>query len=286
MNAVLDIAILILMAAIILVNWHRGFFKSVMGFVSLVIAFIVSNIYYKQLANYIADKYLYSFFQENILKRFASILVSKTNDFDMSKLLRDKPTEFVTILNNYGFNTEQVSDMLSSYNEAAASSANEALAGTAQAANEYVAQTIVNPVAYGVSCFIGFVLIFAACMLVLTLVCFIIDKIFKLPVLNTLNKLLGLVLGIVIAIISAFIFTASVNFVLPFAQSADISGGKDAEDIVADTLIFKHFYELNPFSTMNLELPEDIAGLIDDAISHIDTADGIEDETHPDIIVD
>jgi Colicin V production protein. len=52
---------------------------------------------------------------------------------------------------------------------------------------------------------ISFALIFAAAMLVLSIITWILDLIFKLPVLKAANTLLGLIFGVVCALVLAWL---------------------------------------------------------------------------------
>jgi hypothetical protein len=84
---------------------------------------------------------------------------------------------------------------------------------------------------------LGYVLVFAAAYLVLLIAGFIIEKVAELPVIRSVNKLLGLLLGLVCAVVYTFLFVLVTNAVIYFVVA---SGDQSATlDVINKTFIFK-----------------------------------------------
>ena len=67
-----------------------------------------------------------------------------------------------------------------------------------------VAQSLnIGNLSYTVKCGISMIIVYVASLIVCTILSFVLNMFFKLPVLKTANKLLGLVLGIVCALLFA-----------------------------------------------------------------------------------
>ncbi len=95
------------------------------------------------------------------------------------------------------------------------------------------------PLSDPVSTAVSYLLIFAASYVALTAVAFLIDKFFKLPVLNFANKLLGLGLGIICAYITLSVSSAVLSLLLSI--SAEQLFGQTAEQVRNSTYIYQYF---------------------------------------------
>ena len=236
MQAILDILIVVIFLSLTIMGWKRGLFKTVMSFASYIIAFIAANMFGPRLSAYISESYLAQSIQDGILKRFASILAKPVESMDINVLLKDKPSEFVQILKDFGFSPEDVSSMVAKKGEEAGA-----------AVNEYVAQNVAAPVVDALSGAIAFAAIFLGALIVLRLITFIVDKIVRLPVLNTINRVFGLILGIISGALLCYIFVVIVVIAMPYIQTSPLGTGTDSQKIIDGTLIFKQLYENNPF---------------------------------------
>ena len=96
-----------------------------------------------------------------------------------------------------------------------------------------------------VTTLIAYLLVFALTFLILTVVSFFLNKLFELPILKVINKLLGAVLGIVVAYVSLCFVSAALNLCLNYAGEQLF--GQTNQEIVNSTFIYKFFTEVNIF---------------------------------------
>lgn len=236
MQAILDILIVVIFLSLAIMGWRKGLFRTVMSFASYIIAFAAANIFSPTLSAYISESFLAKRIQDSILERFASILASPVESFDINVLLKDQPGEFVRILKDFGFSPEDVSSFVSQKGGEAGS-----------AVNSYVAQNVAAPVVDALSGAIAFAAIFVGALIVLRIVTFIVDKIIKLPVIGTINRVFGLILGIISGALLCYVFVVVVVIAMPYIQTSPLGSGADTKQIIDGTLIFKQLYENNPF---------------------------------------
>ena len=131
-----------------------------------------------------------------------------TSVFDLSKLTEKIPPSLLALAEKCGLD---VGTLASQY------------AGDTAATSERlreVAAAIAAPISAFISKVVGYVLVFAAAYLVLMIAAFIIVKIAELPVIRSVNKLLGLIFGIVCAVIYTFLFVFITNAVIYFVVAS------------------------------------------------------------------
>ncbi len=88
---------------------------------------------------------------------------------------------------------------------------------------------------------ISYIVIFIVSILALSILAFILDKIFSLPVLNKLNKILGFLLGAALAIFNLILTCSIITFILNIVQiwNPAISSSSMAEKTIVYGLISK-----------------------------------------------
>ena len=91
---------------------------------------------------------------------------------------------------------------------------------------------------------VAYLLVFSASYVILAIIAFIVDKLFKLPILNTLNRFLGFLLGLLCAYVTLACTVLSI--VLSF--SAQELFGMTAEQIYESTYIYRFFNDFTIFS--------------------------------------
>ena len=106
------------------------------------------------------------------------------------------------------------------------------------------AACILTPLIFGsgglVETVIAYLLVFFASYVVFAITAFVVEKIFELPVLKTLNKLLGFALGAVSAYIVLSITVSVISMLLAFSSTFF---GISAEELRESTQIYKFFID-------------------------------------------
>ena len=89
---------------------------------------------------------------------------------------------------------------------------------------------------------LAFATLFAVFSIVFKVATLFVSGIFKLPLLNGLNKTLGIILGCVKALISLFIFVGLMQLIIPLATNT--GSALFSDEIVQSTFIFKYLYNI------------------------------------------
>jgi len=181
----LDILILIIVIVIAVRGSSLGLIKSIIGFVSFVVAFFTANIFYDNLAIIITNNTkivssITSFFELNVFSKLTiptiqvpeiSASVPKLND-QLNLLLENSNFINTSISNNFG---------------------------------EFMARITINSASW--------ILIFICVIFAVKLIGIALEGIFKLPGLKTMNFLGGFLLGLLKGLLLVFIIVLGLNFI-------------------------------------------------------------------------
>jgi uncharacterized membrane protein required for colicin V production len=231
MNAVLDIIIVGLIIFCVAFGYRNGFVKTVMNFLSFIIAFFMAKTFSPQLSSMIYNGYI----QPNFVAKVTAQIEKILGNVSLNHMVQDpnRPDDFMNMLKSYGVELPDVNKWLS-----------EAASKSAADLNGYVAKNLVEPVAEGISYFIAFTAILLLSILLLKIVTMLINRAVKLPVLNFINRTGGIALGFLYGVSLSYIFVFLAYYVFPYL-AANTSIGS-VQDIVNDTIFFKWFYEHSP----------------------------------------
>ena len=203
-----------------------------MSLVSGVAAFVVSYAFTPTASLYIKEKFIIDGVRGSLTKTFASIAESASTAageklYDVTKLLDDP----------------QVSKMLEGVGAEVSPDEIMETAPGAFGAVESIANMVADPIATMISDVIAFGVLFVAAIIVLKIVTVVIGAFFKLPVLNTLDKTMGIVFGIA----SGAFFSVLVVIVITSVSAtlASSSPGTFSNEIVENSLIIKLFSDIN-----------------------------------------
>jgi len=242
MNAVLDIIIVGLIIFCVAMGYKNGFVKTVLNFLSFIIAFFLAKTFSPQLSSLIYSGYIKPNFVSRVTTQIESFL---TRNIKLDALVQDpnRPDDFTNLFKNYGVDLD-LPDVKKWIAEAVAKG---------EAGIHDVAARLVENAAEGISYFVAFVLILLVSLLLLKIITAIINKVFKLPVLNIINRIGGIALGFLYGVVLSYIFVFLAYHVFPYlAANSAISS---APEVVNDTIFFKWFYEHSPLDyIMGLKL--------------------------------
>jgi len=232
MNAVLDIIIVAIIIICIALGYRNGFVKTVMNFLAFIIAFVMAKTFSPPLSAYFYSGYI----KPNFVARVAADIESfLTRNINLDSLVQNPnpPDNFVSMLKGYGVDLPDVQKWVG-----------DATSKGASELNEYVANNLVEPVAQGISYFLAFMAILLASILLLKIITALINRAFRLPVLNQINKIGGIILGFFYGLVLSYIFVYLSYYVFPYL-AANTSLGSVPE-MIDSTIFFKWFYEHSP----------------------------------------
>lgn len=209
MSYTLDIALLIIAVVIIAIAAKKGFAATLVDTFSMVISVLAA---YK--TSPIVAQYAYDSFIKSILeKRFSNALSEVSSSVGVTEkvnaMLETIPQGFLNFAKAIGVNVDSAINSISS-----SASTNEQLV---EAAVEKIAQNIVVTITQ----VIVFLIIFVVASILLSLLSKLFKKINDIPVVGTMNIVLGGVLGLVNALV--LIFVACSVFYLIVQMNTDNS---------------------------------------------------------------
>lgn len=235
MSLIFDVVLIVICAMTIFMGAKRGFIKSVMHLGVNLVSLIASYAFYPKLAVYLKENYLQKWLTDTIAASIKSLSSQgageNTVTYNLSKLFADMPDPFLQILNRYH---ADIASLQGAYGDASevAESTVDALASSISAT---VSDVLANVAAYAI--------LFVGCMIALTLLTWILDLIFKLPVLRMANTALGLLFGVICAAVLAWLISVlAVSFI---EAMASVRPETFHQSIIENSILLKFFSENN-----------------------------------------
>lgn len=233
MNIALDLILLIIFAAIVIRSYRRGFLVSVFSFASVIISAIAAWIFHSPLADFISSTFLKDSFSDAALEKIRSF----SQDGNLGDLFTRLPSEFSDYLTNNGLDPSNISDGYQSGGV------------TAESYAETLSQQIGSALANLIASAIALILIFALTMVICSIITVFLKAVVKLPILHSLDKLLGLALGLLAALIFAWLFSHCAVSIFDALES--LYPDKYTAGTLDQTVLISFFSGFNPFSLLN-----------------------------------
>ena len=233
MNWILDgltVAVIVLFTAS---AYKKGFLNTVVRFVGSLIALIFSVLVSAPAAQFIFDNYIAESVVSVVRKHMGNVQDVDIAAFadGMSELISDLPELFANIMENgLGVHAEEWYSLVSA----------EAVSGMTDA----VIENIISPLAVGLIRVLVFCVIFALLKFLVNAVAALLIGVNKLPLIGSLNEVLGGVIGAAQGMLYMFIIAAIVWLAL-FAAGGEL--GPVSAETVGKTLLFKEFYNIGPW---------------------------------------
>lgn len=186
----LDIVILVVVVFAAVRGGSVGFIRSVIGLISLVAAFFTANIYYDNLARLIVDQTpirdgLQNFFSKDLFSGFSIPEIDMPVDWAGFQTVE-------TYLDRLFVRSDFISDSIT------------------MDFGAFMAQILVNILAW--------IVVFLVALLVVRLLGVILEEIFKLPLLKSLNALAGFAVGVVKGTFFVFLLVLLLQFIGQISQ--------------------------------------------------------------------
>lgn len=197
----------------IIVFAKRGFFESVFRFGRHIAAGLISYFVGPTVSDFISSKWIYNGIFNVVSNSVEAFLVNTAESFDLAALIESLPflvkqfVDPVALEEKYGATIENFGVIADDF-----------------------AASVATPLASILSNLIAYAAVYLVAMLALWVVFKVLNGIFKLPVLNAINAVLGAILGVVTAILMLAVITWILTFVLgivgfdsPFSQYVSAS---------------------------------------------------------------
>lgn len=226
MNIAIDVILAVVTASCIISGWRKGFVDTVMRLVSFFIAVLGAYLFCS-----IPAGYMYSgIFLPKISNMIEDSILSGGAGQTLAELFNTKPEFFTDILNRYS----TVGEVESFYNSGQSVSVAD------------ISAFMAEPIARTISNILGFVLVFIVLLIALGILTFLLDRICKLPVLKSANKLLGILSGAVSGLFFAWLIAAVAGGALPHLSKAypEVFDPMTLEN----SIVLKWLYSFNPLT--------------------------------------
>jgi len=231
MSLIVDLVIIAAAIGCIYFCISRGFVRSVMGFVSILVAIVVAFLFSSKLAVWIDESYLRKCTTHIAVNAIDSIVSAGTDKIDISKVLADSPDTIAEFASRFGFTAEELQEY---YKEALTDL-------STAAATDKLAEYIARPTSKAISFATAAIVLYLGTLLALKLLTFMIDLICHLPILDTLNTILGALFGIGSALLMAWMIS-NLSILLINALEA-VKPEIFNPAVIDSSIILRFFYE-------------------------------------------
>lgn len=216
-------------AALILIvrSYRKGFLRTLVSTVgylgSCVLAFVGSRA--------LAEACYRLFFRDRLIASIEKAIEGTAADADLpgklSAAVEALPGYLQTALSAAGIDAGELSGRISGQ-----------MADSVHAMSVSITETILYPILYMLMQGIFFLLLFAACMVLVRCLTRVLRGVERLPVIGPVNALLGAAMGAIEALVLFFVAAVTVRLLL------DFTGGFTwlNEEIISSTRLFRYFY--------------------------------------------
>lgn len=233
MYLAIDIILVVIMAAVIIHAARRGFVVTLFSLLSTIASVLVAVLFYKELGAYFYDLFVHEAVAPYIGDLAEKAIAEMGSTIDVSVLAEELPAGLRSAAELLGVDFGQLALQ-------AADGVNIGAEAFRTMADEFAA-SLSATVANG----IAFAALFFGAVILLKIVCFVLDKLSKLPILNGTNRFLGFalgvleafVLGIVLAHVSATLCSAFGALHTEFAFA----------NVVENTYVARFLLTFSPF---------------------------------------
>ncbi len=214
-------------------GWSKGFIKSITGLLKGGVSALAAYAFTPTLSPILNERFILKPITDGIFETLRGLAFdTQTDMYNLDRLAADLPEPLVSILQRYNINIPDFSGGI------------DGLTAVTEDVVYQCANAIAAPTASILSSVVAFIAIFVGVLLGLSLVTFLLDLIFRLPVLSSANKLLGVLLGAAEALLLVSVTSILLSSLVTSLGSIepDLFGS----DVIDHTLICKFFAEHNP----------------------------------------
>ena len=227
MTIAIDVILLLSAVIVILLSFYRGFIRSFFGWFKSLMAFGIAYFFAPYAGVWLCDHSFYPAIYQTVYNSIDNLASNGSGIMDAQSVVAELPPFLSELLRALGITQEQLESQFAG-----------------RLLDEQTMQELSIEVAYPIAkfasnavCYVG---IFILSLLVLSLLAFVLDKVFRVPVLFQINRGLGLLFGVFAAVLNMLILSSIITIVLYFAGAA--SPELSAEVLCEKTYIYRFFY--------------------------------------------
>ena len=229
MSVLIDILVLAAFLFPVLKYWNKGLIQAVLGFGKFIAAVILAIILGRPIAMLINDGVILKWLSDGVNNKISIYIVDGES---LSAFFNRIPVGFINIARLCGV---EISELVKIY-------------GSKEASNELIydmARTIASPLAGAISAIFAYSAVFLIALVVLSILRISLKNI-KIPIVSTVDKLLGIGLGLVLGMLSASMVATVGHSILEFACA--VSGNYSLMNCYYNSFVFKFVNEIRIFS--------------------------------------
>jgi len=238
MSIAIDVILLAILLSGIIMGVKKGFVRSVMSFVTFIASFICAWQFTPLLAEHYHNSYLMEKATKLVSEAISKIIGNGITSLNIGSLISEQPQAFTDIIDRYATDI----GALERYYYAQSG-------GTADVQRN-VSEFIAGPVSEALSTGLAFLTIFIGVTIVLSLAALVLDLIFKLPGLSTLNRVLGFMLGAVCGLLYTWAAALILTAIVP--ALAALYPEVISPSMFENSILLNVFNEYNPFRYMGI----------------------------------
>ncbi|MCL2518277.1 MAG: CvpA family protein [Oscillospiraceae bacterium] len=233
MSVLIDLLLLAVFVLCIVSGVRKGFVYSVMNFISFIAAFVCGWLFAPSLGAYYKENIFITRISETISDMLHSLL--GTSSFET--LFAEKPSAFTELITRYNTDITQLETFYS-----------KQVNVSVQSVSDYIA----DPIATGISNFLAFLTIFLGALILLKILTIFLDMVFKLPVLNAINRTFGCILGIFCGFLYVSLIIMLLVAVSPTLTALNPEVFKPST--IENSMLLNLFKDINLFSILKIKI--------------------------------
>ena len=205
MQILLDALLMAVFAFLAYRGWRRGLARSVLGFSRMILSFVVTALFGSSFARWINEGFINPRVYSAVHGRLSdiSLEISSTSEGGAEAFAERLPKMFRQYVELDSIDpTAKVSSLVEKWSH-----------------------TVADGISKVVSTVLGYALLFLLSFLALTIVMMVVGGLAKLPVIRTVDRLLGLAGGILSGMIAVFILSVVLGAILSLTGQEDILDG-------------------------------------------------------------
>ena len=233
MSWILDIIIVAIAAGTIYFSAKNGFIKTAISALAFLAAIVITAMFTTPVADWIKNTSVAETVETATEEAIINVL--DEGSYEISSLLNGESEEFNKLVTIAQLDREELKSW---YNEKIDTSAKDG--------KELLAKRLSAPIIDTVAVVIAVIVLFFGTQILLSIAAYFLNKLAKLPVLRSFNKLFGIILGVILALLRVLLFCFVVNILI---EHSVFLGSEFISSLSPEsTVLFKPLSELDIFS--------------------------------------
>lgn len=238
MNWVIDIVLASVFILTVVVCAARGFVKSIWWLLRAVLSLGASFLFGHRFGTWLMERFILGKFTDVARASLESIVHENNGSFDISEAFSSMPESFRSLLARFGADASTLQGVYGGSSNSSASDLNA------------LASDIATPVARVVSEALGYVAVFLIVFIVVTVLGWVVRLIAELPVLRSVNHLLGGVFGVACGFIYLWVICLAIS---AFVESGIAETESRAlMQLAQESYLFRFFCGFSPLDYINI----------------------------------